>query len=217
MNALAGRLDRAVREATDRLIALHGLSGRAAEEILARVAGPLRDDPARGRRQDRASSAAWCRARSAGSPRIWPPAGSASAPASLHRRHPRRAGRGRRRAGVQPGASAPSRAQVGWSAPFLTQRFEAALLRYLAVAHFGRGRGDWVEGEYPPHWQALVEDVVADQAPALSAVWARAEEGEGRDEIERALAPLITAAARRLLIRLYPDAEPVLIRSERPV
>ena len=39
MNALAARLDRSVRETTDRLIALHGLSGRAMAEILGRVAG----------------------------------------------------------------------------------------------------------------------------------------------------------------------------------
>ena len=48
---------------------------------------------------------------------------------------------------------------IGWSAEFLTECFAMALLRYLAVAHFGRGRGDWVTGEYPPHWRSLVDEV----------------------------------------------------------
>ena len=101
---------------------------------------------------------------------------------------------------------------IGWSAPFLTQRASAALLRYLAVAHFGRGRGGWVEGEYPAHWQGLVAAVVGDQAPAWSTVWARAAGGD-RDEIQRVLHPIVTAAARRLLVRLYPEAEELLTRS----
>ena len=51
---------------------------------------------------------------------------------------------------------------------------------------------------------------MADQAPALSAVWARAAEGGDRDEIERALHPIVADAARRLLLRLYPDARSLL-------
>ena len=39
--------------------------------------------------------------------------------------------------------------------------WSAALLRYLAVAHFGRGRGGFVESEAPAFWQAEVEAEVA--------------------------------------------------------
>ena len=95
---------------------------------------------------------------------------------------------------------------MGWSAAFLTQRFTAALLRYLAVAHFGRGRGEWVEGEYPAHWQPLVEEVTGHHQAALEAVWARAGQGAAGSEIEQALQPVVTAAARELLLRLYPGA-----------
>jgi hypothetical protein len=41
---------------------------------------------------------------------------------------------------------------VSWSSPFMTARVSAAVLRYLAVAHFGRGRGEYVQSEYPHHW-----------------------------------------------------------------
>ena len=35
------------------------------------------------------------------------------------------------------------RSWIAWNGEALDQMTEAALLRYLAVAHFGRGRGDW--------------------------------------------------------------------------
>ena len=53
---------------------------------------------------------------------------------------------------------------------------QAALLRYLAVAHFGRGRGAWVQGEAPPHWRETVAAALALQQPALAALW-QAREG----------------------------------------
>jgi hypothetical protein len=102
---------------------------------------------------------------------------------------------------------------IGWSASFLTERVRAALLRYLAVAHFGRGRGDWVEGEHPPHWHVLVEEIVGDRAAALAAVWAGAEAGEGRETVEGGLRPVVDGATRRLLVRLYPEAAPLLAES----
>ena len=47
---------------------------------------------------------------------------------------------------------------------------EAALLRYLAVAHFGRGRGDWAQGEAPPHWPAVSPAALAPQRRALASL-----------------------------------------------
>jgi hypothetical protein len=83
------------------------------------------------------------------------------------------------------------------------------------VAHFGRGRGDWVEGEYPAHWHSIVDDIMAEKAPVLHWIWTRAEQQGGREEIERALHPVVTDAARRVLIRLYPEAESLLSSSPR--
>ena len=47
------------------------------------------------------------------------------------------------------------RSFVTWNAAALDTMVEAALLRLLAVEHFGRGRGDWVQGEAPPHWAGV--------------------------------------------------------------
>ena len=60
---------------------------------------------------------------------------------------------------------------VAWSAEALTPLVEAALLRYLAVAHFGRGRGEWAEGEAPPHWADVVQRRWRREREALAALW----------------------------------------------
>ena len=46
---------------------------------------------------------------------------------------------------------------VRWSEEALQASTAAVILSYLAVAHYGRGRGDWAEAESPPHWRTLVQ------------------------------------------------------------
>ncbi len=90
------------------------------------------------------------------------------------------------------------RSHAGWRAEALPAFAEAALLRYLAVAHFGRGRGQWREGEAPAHWREVVAAAVAAERDALAAA------GRGGPADAVALAPLLAAGARRALEALYP-------------
>ena len=88
---------------------------------------------------------------------------------------------------------------------------QAALLRYLAVAHFGRGRGEWVQAEAPAHWPAAVAQALLPQQEALNTLWrARpSRPADAADEAALALAlqPLLTAALARVFVALYPDSE----------
>ena len=96
---------------------------------------------------------------------------------------------------------------VRWSAEFLERLTVTALLRYLAVAHFGRGRGEWAEGEHPLFWQPIVEKVVAQRKSDLTRFWkitATASEIEGREA--DALANLLEEAGTAILAQLYPPA-----------
>ncbi len=102
---------------------------------------------------------------------------------------------------------------IAWNADALNQLFEAALLRYLAVAHFGRGRGDWAISEAPPHWREVVAQAMAAQLPTLATIWdQRGEPGAAADnagtslQISSALRPVIGHALQTVLERLYPDA-----------
>ena len=105
---------------------------------------------------------------------------------------------------------------LSWNGEALDAIVEAALLRYLAVAHFGRGRGDWAEGESPAHWKEVVAASLAPQREALASLWSgRPPPGGDADEATRessrealrlALEPVIRDAARATLSRLYPEA-----------
>ena len=118
---------------------------------------------------------------------------------------------------------------VAWNAEALDQMLEAALLRYLAVAHFGRGRGDWAQGESPPHWREVVQRALLGQREVLAMLW-RERDGRGgkaigdvsgddareaRRLITAALVPVLTQAMGDALRSLYPEAA-VLRESSQP-
>jgi hypothetical protein len=86
---------------------------------------------------------------------------------------------------------------------------DAAVLRYLAVAHFGRGRGDWSAGEAPPFWVDVVTAAITPQRSAFASAWAERDE-RGRDAaqsdpLEAALNALLTTTLHDVLALLYPD------------
>lgn len=95
---------------------------------------------------------------------------------------------------------------VQFADDFLKSMVVAAILRYLAVAHFGRGRGNFVEGEAPAFWQAEVERAVATHADALGAAWrtVRADPNESGQ-----LEAVVTDIGASVLEQLYPSA-PIL-------
>lgn len=53
--------------------------------------------------------------------------------------------------------------EVSWSSSALTNFTLEAVLLYLAVAHFGRGRGDWQQGESPEFWKTAVMEAIEAQ------------------------------------------------------
>jgi hypothetical protein len=83
-----------------------------------------------------------------------------------------------------------------------------ALLRYLLVAHHGRGRGAYADLGDPAHWTADVDAELARQRERLQPVW-RAAARAGRtaaDDVAARLAPVLREALREVLLRRYPDA-----------
>jgi hypothetical protein len=203
--ALAAQLDEEVRTSTGELIALHGLSGRAEGEVLARVAAhydtrlPLDEGKAALLGGTLAGAAAGLKA------------DLVSGGLTM--------GGGLLAGGLLGalGAAGAARAVnlvrgvgsgwVGWSDEALAAMTDSALLRYLAVAHFGRGRGDWAAGESPPHWRGVVSEALASRRDAFRAAWGEARHADGRPQADGALQALLAAATREALGRLYPDAD----------
>jgi len=98
-------------------------------------------------------------------------------------------------------------ASVRWSGEFLERLTVTTLLRYLAVAHFGRGRGEWSEGEHPDFWQPLVEEAVTHRKTELARIWkATASPSEANTGEVAALSRLLTETGLVILERLYPQS-----------
>lgn len=208
--ALASALDAELRRGTAELIALHGLEGSAQGEILARVASQF-EKRARVDEGRAAIVGGMLSGALAG-------LGADVAAGGLT------LGGGLLAGGILGALGAAGLARginvmrgggpawVGWSAEAMGPLVESALLRYLAVAHFGRGRGQWAEGEAPAHWRGVVDSVLAAQREALAALWrTRSTHIDNPGEAERlarALQPLLAAAARAALERLYPGSWP---------
>ena len=94
---------------------------------------------------------------------------------------------------------------VQFAEDFLKSLLVASILRYLAVAHFGRGRGNFVEGEAPAFWQAEVERAVAMHADALGDAWSEARAEPDAAKAKAQLDELVTGIATRTLEQLYPS------------
>lgn len=207
--ALALELADEVRDSTGRLIKLHGLAGAAQAEILQRVQGQfaLRERVGEGKAAllGGAVTGALAGLKADLATGGLTLGGGLIAGALIGALGA---------AGVARGINVvrgTDQSWVAWSDAALSAAAEAALVRYLAVAHFGRGRGDWVLSEAPPHWPATVAAALAPQHEALTALWrSRSTRFENPGELERLakdLQPLLREAAERALVRLYPGAD----------
>jgi hypothetical protein len=204
MQRLAERLDADIRATTDRLIAANGLEGHAASDVLARMAG----DFAVSERMSEGKAAVVGGLVS----------GALSGLAADVAAGGLTFGAGMLTGGLLGALGAAGLARgynlvrgarettVCWSGEFLDGLFASALLRYLAVAHYGRGRGEWTQSEYPAYWHDEVAEGVDARRGALAAIWS---ERGGDCDAARLAATLqreLAAAALDLFERLYPGA-----------
>jgi hypothetical protein len=203
-NVLAARLDTGVRASTDRLIAIHGLGGRAGAQVASRMAtGVALDAPVSEAKAAMmggiASGAISGLAADLATGGLTFGAGMLAG-ALLGALGGAGIARGMN---LARGKSGP---MLRWDDVFLSGLVASALLRYLAVAHYGRGRGDWVEAEYPTFWSPLVTQAVESRNEALSAVWASRQPACNVDRIAGELRFILADITRDVLDRLYPGA-----------
>jgi len=207
---LAEALDQEVRASTARLLAMHGIEGRAEGTILERVAAQVEvREPVHEGRSALLGGAM---------------TGALSGLAADLMSGGLTLGGGMLAGGLLGalGGAGVARAlnvvrrtgegYASWSDAALTPMVQAALLRYLAVAHFGRGRGQWSEGEAPPHWRDVVDAVLAAERAMLAGIWtnrATALDNAGEAAgLATVLQPVLTQATRAALERLYPQSWP---------
>src|SRR5690606_13016939 len=89
---------------------------------------------------------------------------------------------------------------------FLLELVTTQLLTYLAVAHFGRGRGAWRESEYPGFWRETVRELVEHHRDRLRTLFATRNASEGEAALGEDLYAQLREMGLELVRRLYPDA-----------
>lgn len=93
---------------------------------------------------------------------------------------------------------------VQFSNEFLRTLLVASVLRYLTVAHFGRGRGNFAESEAPAFWQGAVEHAVSAHEKAVGNLWPMLRAQRATDQGETPAQTLILAITSSALGQLYP-------------
>ncbi len=208
MQTLARRLDADIRATTDRLIRLHGLDGHATEAVLMRLAEhfAMREPVSEGKA---AMLGGIVTGALAGLK-----ADILSGGLTL--------GGGLLAGGVIGALSAAGLARgfnlvrgvdkptLTWADDVLDELVHSALLGYLAVAHFGRGRGNWVASEHPAFWTTQVSAVLAPRRKALQSIWSRRTSEDARPDLESELQAVLRTASIDLFVRLYPDSKDML-------
>ncbi|MEJ7668171.1 MAG: DUF3482 domain-containing protein [Casimicrobiaceae bacterium] len=215
MRALADRLVIDIRASTDQLISVHNLEGRAAGEVLARMATSFTsDEPV-----------------NEGTAAVFGGfvTGAVSGLAADLAAGGITFGAGLLTGGVLGALGAAGLARgfnlmrgsketsVRWSEEFLDGLVLAALLRYLAVAHYGRGRGEWSASEHPPFWKNAVAAVLESRRAPLAAIWAQRGEKCSAANLTAALQDFLASVTTELLENLYPQALPrAVLATARP-
>ncbi|GKS63289.1 GTPase SAR1 [Nitrospira sp.] len=109
-----------------------------------------------------------------------------------------------------------TQAPVIWSDDYLDVLAQDVIIRYLAIAHFGRGQGQYVaDPEDPRFWVEKVKDSVSKHRPTFHQQWTGLRQREPTSKLEenaKPLTTLLTSITLELLWNTYPASKPFLDR-----
>ena len=97
---------------------------------------------------------------------------------------------------------------VEFSDEFLRTFLQACVLRYLTVAHFGRGRGHFADSEAPAFWQDEVERATAAEEKAVNGLWRTLRAPTETAQAMESAQTVLAAITSRTLNALYPASSP---------
>lgn len=206
MTRLAQRLDADIRTSMDALIALHGLDGHASSAVLTRLAEHYANFALQAP-QSEGKAALWggvvtgalmglkadilSGGLTLGGGMLAGGVLGAFGGAGLARGY-----------NLVKGVEVPT---LAWTPEVLDDLTRSALLGYLAVAHFGRGRGEWTASEPPAFWLERMDAALNNQLDALHGLWATATESHASPKFQTQLQAILIQTSQTLLLSLYPD------------
>lgn len=107
--------------------------------------------------------------------------------------------------------------RISWVSDFLDRQTRNALLRYLAVTHYGRGRGEYSDPrEFPLFWQQETEHILKRHKDNLQSLWKQFQATDGLTIDQDPTNQLVQGLSEmtiEILLKFYPEAQCWLIKS----
>ena len=107
--------------------------------------------------------------------------------------------------------------RISWVGDFLDRQTRDALLRYLAVTHCGRGRGDYSDPrEFPLFWQQETERILKQKNETLHSHWEKCKTHVGQNfdqDPPLQLVQCLTEMTTEIFLTFYPEAQGWLKKS----
>ncbi len=96
--------------------------------------------------------------------------------------------------------------QVRWTEAQFESQVKFITMLYLAVSHFGRGRGAWQDPENnPSHWEHATDEIIQQNKESLRALWKKGGASGNKDKIKGEVRKMIRVFLSSALGNLYPD------------
>ena len=89
---------------------------------------------------------------------------------------------------------------ITWSPASMGGFLLDTVLLYLAVAHFGRGRGQWEDSESPAFWKTLAEQTIKAQNIDFKALKEKADDA---DQLRGEYTKILDKTLREIFKSLY--------------
>jgi hypothetical protein len=97
---------------------------------------------------------------------------------------------------------------VRWTEAHFRNQVQFLIMLYLAVSHFGRGRGAWQDPvNNPAHWQDLLDQQIKDEAESWNSLWKKGGFRSDPSALGRALRKRFDQTISRLFRNLYPGSK----------
>ncbi len=94
---------------------------------------------------------------------------------------------------------------VRWTKNHFFEQVQLALLSYLAVAHYGRGRGEWKETNSSQHWQHTIQQVLGQYRDQFDQLWAQGDnDSVSQEQTLAKMTDLLKLCMTLVLQKLYP-------------
>ncbi|NLT70200.1 MAG: GTPase domain-containing protein [Verrucomicrobiaceae bacterium] len=99
---------------------------------------------------------------------------------------------------------------VRWTEAHFIDQIQSIVMLYLAISHFGRGRGAWRDTDNnPAHWQQVVETRIQEDAAVWKALWKKGGPSADRESVAERLGKPLRRLLEEVLGELYPQSAPI--------